>query len=556
MKQIALNAGFFAGVMFCSTVLAATSLPTTQPTAAELVREVQQSELWFDKLKSFHLRAESQWINTPAGIEARRREIQRQFPDRNPTTRDHPELAGELKDTFELSFNSNHLRQEENSETRYRLRLWDGTRQVDYTHTRSGREFYAISGDIQMSSFFLLNLMWGRTADHHFWWIDKKEHDPNLALDPDDFVLVGRTEYRGSNCYVLSSSMEAKTLYVGVADHRLYGFKVDAYSSQGKDSVAVPQAALDALRKHYDREFRNWDEFDQFKATLSMSNRHEADRVDVDARRPFLKPYQELWMNHYVELVPGCFFPMREGYSLHDLDAPGNPVTGTREERIAVVELNPNLEDSLFVAAEFHEGARVDDWIRGIHYDEKKNRTPAEWQQLMNESADREAATKAFTDAENALIGKPAPAFPKEAEWINSDKPLAWSDFKGKVVLVDFFADWCGPCRNDLPKLADLHKQSKGNDITIIAIHPAGSQRANIDKVLKNFGLTYPICIDIPDPTNAAWGMLYAAYHIYGIPHAFVVDRSGNIVGHGTLAESLAIARQLAAENKKDTRVE
>ncbi len=112
-------------------------------------------------------------------------------------------------------------------------------------------------------------------------------------------------------------------------------------------------------------------------------------------------------------------------------------------------------------------------------------------------------------------------------------------------VVVDFWAEWCAPCRNDLPALAVLDKK-RANDIMVIGIHPPGSPEAAIRKVMKDFDLQYPTCIDLPaGPGATSWGPLFDRYGVRGIPHAVLLDRNGTVVGTGDLSEILTKAAKL-----------
>jgi thiol-disulfide isomerase/thioredoxin len=171
--------------------------------------------------------------------------------------------------------------------------------------------------------------------------------------------------------------------------------------------------------------------------------------------------------------------------------------------------------------------------------------TPARYLSLLSEAEVREEQQKARQRAIDALIGKPAPEFPAGATWLNS-KALTWESLRGKVVILDFWAEWCGPCRSDLPQLSLLHDAREANGLTVIGVHPPGSPPEAVKKVMDEFHLGYPICIDIPPREGLrAWGDLFGQFAVQAIPHAVAVDGQGTIVACGRLQDVLARANQL-----------
>ena len=132
----------------------------------------------------------------------------------------------------------------------------------------------------------------------------------------------------------------------------------------------------------------------------------------------------------------------------------------------------------------------------------------------------------------NPMIGKPAPAFALEDL---SGKKVSLADYKGKAVLVNFWATWCGPCKVETPWLVELRNQYSPKGFEILGISAEGDDlapsdkegwakdKAAIGKFVQEEHMPYPVLID-GDSLSKPYGGLDA------MPTSFFVDRSGKIV--------------------------
>ena len=102
-------------------------------------------------------------------------------------------------------------------------------------------------------------------------------------------------------------------------------------------------------------------------------------------------------------------------------------------------------------------------------------------------------------------------------------QPWRLSDYKGRVVLINFFATWCGPCRKEVPDLVSLHKEhgSKGFSVVGLAV---SSGAEDVAKFSSKYGINYPVAMYGKDEVEK-----YGA--IKAVPTTFLVDREGNLAG-------------------------
>jgi thiol-disulfide isomerase/thioredoxin len=100
-----------------------------------------------------------------------------------------------------------------------------------------------------------------------------------------------------------------------------------------------------------------------------------------------------------------------------------------------------------------------------------------------------------------------------------------------KVFVIEFWATWCPPCRASVPHLSELQKKFRSKNVEIIGI----TNEDNIDAV-RNFvtkmgdQMDYTVAVDT---SLTAYSGYMERYHIYGIPHAFIVNKNGMIQWHG-----------------------
>ena len=121
--------------------------------------------------------------------------------------------------------------------------------------------------------------------------------------------------------------------------------------------------------------------------------------------------------------------------------------------------------------------------------------------------------------AEGKLVH--APAFTLDR--LDRDGQLGVGDLKGKAVVVNFWASWCVPCRDEAPVLQTTYERYRDQGLVVLGID-VNDFHQDARRFMKRYGLTYPVVYDGKGSTVGKWG-------VRGFPETFFVDRTGKLVG-------------------------
>ena len=130
--------------------------------------------------------------------------------------------------------------------------------------------------------------------------------------------------------------------------------------------------------------------------------------------------------------------------------------------------------------------------------------------------------------ASKTLVGDVRGRTAPEFELTSLDgKRVRLSDFRGKAVLLNFWATWCSPCKVEMPWFVDLQKKYRNDGLVVVGVAMDDSEASKIAQFASEMGVNYPVLLGT-DKIAEDYG------NVEFLPTSFYIDREGKIVGKGT----------------------
>jgi thiol-disulfide isomerase/thioredoxin len=131
--------------------------------------------------------------------------------------------------------------------------------------------------------------------------------------------------------------------------------------------------------------------------------------------------------------------------------------------------------------------------------------------------------TRAFADAGLPVLRQRVAPPDFSASRMDADQgSITLGELKGKVVFLNFWATWCGPCRAEMPSMEVLYQRFKESGLEIVAVNYR-ENRKTVDTFTEQFNLSFPVTLDPAGRINGLYG-------IEAFPTTFIIDREGKIV--------------------------
>lgn len=144
-------------------------------------------------------------------------------------------------------------------------------------------------------------------------------------------------------------------------------------------------------------------------------------------------------------------------------------------------------------------------------------------EQLPEEAIDEQEENNEEEDIEDVVLerGKPAPDFTLQK--LDGEK-ASLSDYKGKIVLINFWATWCTYCDEEMPDLEKLYNENKDDDFVVLAVD-VGEEEGLVRDYIEEGGYTFPVLLDSNMKVSRN------NYYVSAFPTSYFIDKEGNLIG-------------------------
>lgn len=137
---------------------------------------------------------------------------------------------------------------------------------------------------------------------------------------------------------------------------------------------------------------------------------------------------------------------------------------------------------------------------------------------IEDEMGNNQIEENDIKEIQYAEVGERAPDFTLKN--LDGEK-VSLSDYKGKIVFLNFWATWCPYCVKEMPDLDRIYRENEDNDFVVLAVS-VGEPKSDVSDFIKDKEYSFPILLDTK-------GEIAIKYFVRGIPTTYVIDKDGNI---------------------------
>jgi len=137
------------------------------------------------------------------------------------------------------------------------------------------------------------------------------------------------------------------------------------------------------------------------------------------------------------------------------------------------------------------------------------------------------------------LVAEERPTAPGFTLQNTTASDVSLSDYQGKVVLLNFWATWCMPCRQEMPSMEKLWQKYREQGLVIVAVSTDEGGPSRVKSFVKRFKLSFPVVLD-PESTVSD------RYQVSGLPVSFLIGQEGRIAGKITGSEDWMSEKSIA----------
>lgn len=138
---------------------------------------------------------------------------------------------------------------------------------------------------------------------------------------------------------------------------------------------------------------------------------------------------------------------------------------------------------------------------------------------LLLAGCDNQGSTSAVPGT-GSLIGTEAPNFTLTDM---QGEEVSLSQYRGKVVILNFWATWCPPCREEMPSMEELYQRTRDQGLVMLAVNVEENGRQAVRRFLDKTPYSFPILLDSERSVQSAYG-------VFRFPESFIIDRNGVVV--------------------------